>query len=61
MDLDFLGGGVGERGGDLPPLVEVRPRGLMERDLFLDLDLRSLDLDRRGLRVRDRVRERLYL
>lgn len=52
--------------GDLPR-IRGRDLGLRERDLFLDLDFLSRDLERRGLLerlgllVRERVRERLYL
>lgn len=53
-------------GGDLPRTEDLLFLGLMERDLFLDLDFLSHDLDRRGLRdrlglrLRDLVRERRY-
>lgn len=68
-DFDFLGG-VGDRGvggGDLPRPDVLLFLGLIVRDLFLDLDLLSLDLERRGLldrlglRVRERVLDLRYL
>ena len=52
--------------GDLPRIRGL-DLGLRERDLFLDLDFLTLDLERRGLLerlgllVRERVRDRLYL
>lgn len=68
-DFDFLGGlgDLGRGGGDLPRAEDLLFLGLIERDLFLDLDFLSRDLDLRGLRerlglrLRDRVRERRYL
>lgn len=54
-------------GGDLPRPDALLFLGLIVRDLFLDLDLLSLDLERRGLlerlglRVRERVLDLRYL
>lgn len=66
-DLFLVGDGVlGKMAGDLPRIRGL-DLGLRERDLFLDLDFLSRDLERRGLLdrlgllVRERVRERLYL
>lgn len=63
----LVGEGVlGKMAGDLPRIRGL-DLGLRERDLFLDLDFLSRDLERRGLLdrlgllVRERVRERLYL
>lgn len=63
--LDGLGD-LGRIAGDLPRTRGL-DLGLGDRDLFLDLDFLSRDLERRGLRdllgllVRERVRDLLYL
>lgn len=66
-DLFLVGDGVlGKMAGDLPRIRGL-DLGLRERDLFLDLDFLSRDLELRGLLerlgllVRERVLDRLYL